>query len=68
MKFIRDLLSESGSISTVRVMSLASLIVGSSIAIYGVIQGKDLGGVTELVSVFIGAAFAGKVGQKFIEK
>jgi hypothetical protein len=64
----KALLSESGDVSTVRLMSLLSLLVGMIIAIYGVYEGKDLSGVAQICGVFVGAAFAGKVTQKFAER
>jgi len=67
LKFIRLLLSEKNEISAVRAMAIYSLIIGSGIAIYGIVSNKDLGGVSELVAVFVGGGFAGKVGQKIIE-
>lgn len=68
MKFLQDLLSESGAVSAVRVMSLISLGVGSVIAFYGVYMGKDLSGLAQVCGVFVGSAFAAKVSQKFAEK
>ena len=64
---IKALLSESGVISTARVMSLGSLVVGSVIGLYGVYMGKDLGGIAQVCSVFVGSAFAAKVTQKYME-
>lgn len=64
---IKALLSDKGTISTTRFMALSSLAVGSFIGLYGVFHCQDLGGITQLASVFIGAAFLGKVSQKFIE-
>ena len=59
MKFIRDLLSEKGDVSMMRVMALISLCVAAGLAI----AGHDIGSVM----VFITAAFGGKVGQKALE-
>lgn len=68
-KIIHSLLSEdSTDISSVRVMSFISLFTGVGIAIYGVYQGKDLSGLAQVCGVFIGAAFVGKVSQKFAER
>lgn len=64
---LKALLSESSSVSTMRLMSIAALLVGSAIALYGVYMGKDLGGVAQISGVFIGAAFSGKAIQKFAE-
>lgn len=68
IKFIQDLLSESSTISTMRLMSLFSLFVGALVACYGIWIGKDLGGVAQVAAVFVGGAFGGKVVQKFSEK
>ena len=65
--FLKKLLSESSEISTVRLMAIYSLIIGSIIAIYGVYQGKDLSGLAQVCGVFVGAAFAAKITQKFVE-
>lgn len=65
--FFKALLSESSPVSTVRLMSLVSLVIGAVIGLYGVYMGKDLGGIAQVCAVFVGSAFAGKVGQKFME-
>lgn len=68
-KILHSLLSENETdISSVRVMSFIALFTGVCIAIYGVYQGKDLAGLAQVCGVFIGAAFVGKVTQKFAEK
>ena len=64
---LRDLFSENSSISSMRVMSMISLLIGGGIAVYGVYQGKDLSALSVLCAVFVGSAFSGKVGQKFAE-
>lgn len=66
-KLIEKLLSSNGDVSTMRLMSLVSLLIGIIIGIYGVYTGKDLSGVAQVCAVFVGAAFAGKVTQKFAE-
>lgn len=68
MKLIMDLLAEDSKVSMLRLMSLLSLLIGSGIAIYGIANNKDLGGVAEVCSVFVISAFGGKVGQKWMEK
>jgi hypothetical protein len=68
MEFIKDLLSENGTVSTVRLMSLISLLTGCGIAAYAVIVDKNPDKVVQIVSVFVGAAFTSKVAQKMIEK
>lgn len=66
--FFKKLLSSSGEVSAMRLMSLWSLIIGSVVALYGVYKGKDLSGLAQVCGVFIGAAFAAKTVQKFVEK
>lgn len=68
MKLLREILSESGDISCMRFLSILSLICGMSIAIYGIAKDKDLYAVSMLVSIFVGAAFTGKVAQSHVEK
>jgi hypothetical protein len=65
--FLKKLLSESGDVSTVRLMSILSLVVGVFIGIYGVCESKDLSGIAQVCGVFVSAAFIGKVSQKFAE-
>jgi len=67
MKFIKELLSESSNVSTMRLMSLFSVLVGAGVACYGIYQGKDLGGVAQVTAVFVGSAFSAKVVQKYRE-
>ena len=65
---LNQLLSESGSISCMRVMSLLSLCVGAFIAIYAEIaEINQLNSALPVVSVFVGAAFGGKAWQKYSE-
>lgn len=68
-KIIHSLLSEGeNDISTVRVMAFISLLTGVAVGLYGVYAGKDLAGLAQVCGVFIGAAFTGKVAQKFAER
>lgn len=62
------LLTEDSKISALRLMSLFSLLMGAGIAVYGIWNNKDLGGVAEICSVFVVSAFGGKVSQKWMEK
>lgn len=68
MSFLLKMLSESSEVSTMRVMSLLALIIGSGIAIYGVYKGNDLSGIAQICAIFVGAAFTGKAAQKYMEK
>lgn len=58
MKFLRALFSEGSQVSMMRVMSLLALLMGGYLAYVG----KDA-----CVSIFVIAAFGGKVLQKGIE-
>ena len=58
MKLLKQLFSENSSVSMVRLMSLISLCVGAYLAI----RGQD-----SCVAIFVGAAFGGKISQKYIE-
>ena len=49
-------------------MSLLCVLSGIGIAFYGVYQGKDLGGLAQVVGVFITSGLAAKVAQKYGEK
>lgn len=64
---MKSMFLEGDKISTVRLMSVFSLLMGAGIAVYGISHGKDLGGVAEICGVFVGAAFGGKVAQKYAE-
>lgn len=63
-QWLKDLFSESSTVSAMRVMAMMALVFACYIAAYGVYTSKD---VTALVSLFLGCAFTGKVAQKFIE-
>lgn len=58
MSFLKNLFSENGSISMMRLLSLISLLIGGYLAL----SGKDT-----CVSIFVLAAFGGKVAQKVVE-
>jgi hypothetical protein len=68
LEYLKKLLSESGDASTVRVMSVLSLLVGIGIGLYGVWKGVDFSGIAQVCSVFVGAAFAAKTVSKFAER
>ena len=68
MNFIRELLNEKGTISSIRVMSFIPLLTAVSIAIVGISKANpDYSGLSLLVSTFLSAAFIGKISQKSIE-
>jgi uncharacterized membrane protein YiaA len=66
-EFLSKMISESNDVSAMRIMSAFSLLVGSAIAIVGLYMQKDLNQLSTLCMVFVGAAFGGKVAQKFGE-
>ena len=57
--FFKQLLSDNSTVSMMRFMALSSLIIGATIAF----QDKT---AVAMVSIFVGAAFAGKVTQKIV--
>ena len=65
--FIKKLLSENSEISSVRFMSIAALFAAIAFGGYGLHEGKDLSALAILCGAFLGAAFGGKVSQKFAE-
>lgn len=65
--FFTDLLSRNGAMSMLRFMSILSLIIGAGIAIYAIGVKSDLPYVPEIVAIFVGSAFGGKISQKYIE-
>ena len=66
--FIRQLFSESGNISMMRVLSLICVLAACGIAIYGLnAPVVDYSGLTLLCSTFLGAGIGGKVAQKIQE-
>lgn len=67
MKLVSAILSDNSHISSMRLMSLISLIIAGYIAIYGISTKADLNGVAMLCGVFLTAAFGGKVAQKMSE-
>ncbi len=68
MSWLDNLLSEKGTVSTTRVMSLLCCINSIAISIVGLCKPTpDYSGLALLCSVFLGAAFGGKVAQKRLE-
>lgn len=64
---IREILTSKSRVSSMRLMSFIALLWGCALSGYGLVEGKDLMGLTALSSVFVAAAFGGKVLQKNIE-
>jgi Na+(H+)/acetate symporter ActP len=57
-KWLKDLFSESSSVSMGRVMAFTSLCIGAYLAIKG---------QNDCVTIFVASAFAGKCVQKYTE-
>ncbi len=68
MSFIKELLNEKSKTSSMRIMSFISLFTAVGIAIAGICKTyPDYSGLSILCSVFLSAAFLGKIGQKSVE-
>lgn len=59
-----SMLKDGDKISSVRVTMLMCVAVASFIAIYCVMNDRDLIGATSLTGMFLGAGIGGKVVQK----
>lgn len=57
--WLSRLFADKSDVSAMRVMSMMALIFGIAAALNGL--------PAEIVAIFVGAAFGGKVSQKFIE-
>lgn len=67
--FLSKLVSQNPGVSTLRVMSLLSLVTAICIAAYGMHKVPiDYSGLSLLCGTFLGAAFGGKIAQKSQEK
>lgn len=67
MELIRAMFSEEAQVSSMRVMSFLSLLAGVGIAFYSFTSGCKVTEATTMVAIFVGAAFGGKVWQKYAE-
>lgn len=66
--FLIKLFGENTGVSMMRVMSFLALLAGIAVAFVGISKiPVDYSGISLLVSVFLSAAFGGKVLQKRIE-
>lgn len=66
-QWLKDLFSDSSSVSMMRVLSFICVITASGVAIYSVSKGSNLDSVSVLCGVFLGAGISGKVMQKVTE-
>lgn len=62
-----QLLSESGDVSMMRLLSLICVLTACFLAIYGVEHDKDLNAMAMLCSAFLGIGIGGKVMQRKVE-
>ena len=67
MEFLKRILSQNHETSCMRLMSLISLTVGSLLAFGTLIKGDNLNNSASVIGIFVGAAFGGKVWQKYAE-
>lgn len=66
--FLRQLFSDKGNVSMMRVLSLTCVIAACCIAMYGLHQvNVDYSGLTLLCSAFLSAGIGGKIVQKVQE-
>lgn len=65
--FILNLLSDVGTVSMTRFLSLVCVLSAVLISISVVYKGQPLDSAVGIVSVFLAAGFGGKVAQKFAE-
>lgn len=63
MNFIKNLLSGSGDVSTMRLCTLLVTISACVAALWAVHKGSDLSAAGVLVGAMLGTAFAGKAIQ-----
>lgn len=66
--YMKTMLSETGTASSLRAMSFMSLLIGGGCAFYGLWKGIAPLELSALVGVFVGSAFGGKVLQKKAEQ
>lgn len=66
-QWLKDLFSDSGSVSMIRVLSLICVTTASGIAIHAISIKSDLNATSILCGVFLGAGLGAKVTQKSME-
>lgn len=66
-KWLLELLSEKGALSTTRVVQVVGLIMAFILAIIGIVKGDDLVGIAILCLSFIAPQTVAKVMQKKVE-
>ena len=68
MRWLRDLFSETGNASMIRLLALLAVVGAIGMGFYGIHLNSDLEKLAKLCSVFVIAAFGAKIGQKYLEK
>jgi hypothetical protein len=63
-QWLRDLFSDSSSVSMTRFLSFICVMTATVIGFYGVYGARD---VTAIVTIFLGAGLGAKVAQKSME-
>lgn len=66
-QWLKDLFSDSSTVSMVRVLSFICVVTASGVAIYSVAKGSNLDSVSVLCGTFLGIGMGAKVSQKAIE-
>lgn len=66
-QFIKEMFSETGNISMIRVLSFICVTTAAVIAFHAISVGSDLSATSVLCGVFLGAGIGGKVAQKVSE-
>jgi hypothetical protein len=62
------MVTENGEdVSCMRVMSLTALLIAASVTYLGLYLNRDMGSLTPVIALFLGAAFGGKIAQKHLE-
>lgn len=63
----KQLLSDGQNFSCMRLMALLACVLACILAVYGIIFGRELTGLSLLCGTFLGPAFGGKVIQTHLE-
>jgi hypothetical protein len=64
---LKELLDTRSNVSSMRMMGFISVITASVLGVIGLLKGVEPSTLGVLCGVFLGSAFGGKVGQKYIE-
>lgn len=67
MSFIKELFSDTGTVSMMRLLSLICVLTALCVAIHAISVGSDLSETAILCGVFLSAGIGGKVAQRVTE-